>query len=213
VNQRVFSTFYPSLKKVWIIGHVLSGYTGSDALPNPTALFYSIVRRFSPSTIAGIFWGHSHEDELMIYYDYNPSSLSSTGLRNTTDIDYASPLNVGFVGPSVTPLTGYNAGWRVYQVDSSTFSVVDFQTYYANVSESNEWTIPEWRFEYDARATYDPDGSWGENDPLNATFWNDVTINMLTNISLVETYNLFETKVELIKGIVTMLIIDECPYK
>lgn len=40
-------------QRAWIIGHVLSGYDGSNPLPNPTALFYSIVRRFSPTTIAG----------------------------------------------------------------------------------------------------------------------------------------------------------------
>ena len=146
----------------------------------------------------------------MIYYDYNPSSLSSSGLRNTTDIDYTSPLNVGFVGPSVTPLTGYNAGWRMYQVDAKTFSVVDFQTYYANVSQSHMWTTPEWKFEYDARAIYDPASMWGKDDPLNGTFWNEVTANMLTNISLVETYNLFETKVNLNMMVLT---IDECTHE
>jgi len=44
-------------QRAWIIGHVLSGYDGEAPLPNPTALFYSIVRRFSPATIAGIFFG------------------------------------------------------------------------------------------------------------------------------------------------------------
>ena len=139
----------------------------------------------------------------MIYYDYNPSSLSSSGLRNTTDVDYTSPLNVGFVGPSVTPRTGYNAGWRMYQVDSSTFSVVDFQTYYADVSQASMWTTPEWNFEYDARTVYDPLNMWGKSDPLNATFWNEVTTNMLTNISLVEMYNSFETKVDLDEIVLT----------
>lgn len=132
----------------------------------------------------------------MIYYDYAASSLNSTsGLRNTTDVDFSSPLMVGYIGPSITPFSGNNAGWRVYQVDAKTFSVVDYQTYYANISESNTWTVPEWRFEYDARATYDPASEWGPNNPLNATFWHGVTDNMLLNNSLVETYNFLETKV------------------
>lgn len=42
-------------QRAWIIGHVLSGYDGTNPLPNPSALFYSIVRRFSPTTIAGKF--------------------------------------------------------------------------------------------------------------------------------------------------------------
>jgi len=181
---------------VWIIGHVLSGYDGSNPLPNPTALFYSIVRRFSPATIAGIFFGHTHEDQLMVYYDYAPSSYNATtGLRNTTDVDYTMPLMVGYIGPSITPLSGNNAGWRMYEVDATTFSVVNYQTYYANVSESNTWTTPEWRFEYDARQIYDPASKWGKNDPLNGTFWHGVTNNMLSNASLVSTYNFLETKV------------------
>lgn len=44
-------------QRAWIIAHVHSGYDGEGGLPNPTALFHSIVRRFSPATIAGIFFG------------------------------------------------------------------------------------------------------------------------------------------------------------
>ena len=51
-------------QRVWIIGHVPSGYSGGEALPNPTALFQSIVVRFSPSTIAAVFWGHTHLDQV-----------------------------------------------------------------------------------------------------------------------------------------------------
>ena len=44
-------------QRAWIIAHVLTGYDGVAPMPNPTALFYSIVRRFSPATIAAIFFG------------------------------------------------------------------------------------------------------------------------------------------------------------
>ena len=57
------------------------------------------------------------------------------------------------------------------------------------------WSTPEWRFEYDARQIYDPASKWGKNDPLNGTFWHAVTNNMLSNASLVSTYNFLETKV------------------
>ena len=175
---------------------MLSGYDGSNPLPNPTALFYSIVRRFSPATIAGIFWGHTHEDQLIIYYDYLPGSLnSSTGLRNTTMVDYTSPLNVAFVGPSIVPVTNTNAGWRIYQVDAKTFNVLDHQTYIANISQSHSWSTPIWNFEYDARTVYDPLQKWDANNPLNATFWHDVSGEMLSNESLVSLYNFLETKV------------------
>lgn len=115
-------------------------------------------------------------------------------------IDLSAPLQMAFIGPSITPLTGLNSGYQLYQVDNKTFSVMNIQTYFANVSESNTWTTPVWQFEYDARATYSHAASsntsdtWPETCPLNATFWNRVTDQMLRNTSLVEVYNLFETK-------------------
>ena len=144
-----------------------------------------------------MFWGHTHEDQLIIYYDYLPGSLNTTtGLRNTTMIDYTTPLNVAFVGPSIVPITNNNAGWRVYQVDAKTFNVLGHQTYVANISNSHTWNTPVWQFEYDARTIYDPQKKWGTNDPLNATFWHNITGQMLNNGSLVSTYNFFETKVQ-----------------
>jgi sphingomyelin phosphodiesterase len=187
-------------QRAWVIGHVLSGYDGTNALPNPSALFYSIVRRFSPTTLAGVFFGHTHEDQLQIFYDYLPNSTitkSGTTYRNTTMVDYSKPLTMGFIGPSITPLTGNNAGYQLYQVDAKTFSVTGVQTYFANVSEANSWTTPVWQFEYDARTTYAPsypDGKWPTKAPLNATFWDGITTAMLSKQSLVETYNLYETK-------------------
>lgn len=55
-------------ERVWIIGHVLSGWDGSNPLPNPTNYFYQIIDRYSPHVIANTFWGHTHEDQVMIYY-------------------------------------------------------------------------------------------------------------------------------------------------
>ena len=187
-------------QRAWVIGHVLSGYDGTNALPNPSALFYSIVRRFSPTTLAGVFFGHTHEDQLQIFYDYLPNSTTTkngTTYRNTTLVDYSKPLTMGFIGPSITPLTGNNAGYQLYQVDAKTFEVTGIQTYFANVSEANTWTAPVWEFEYDSRSAYAPSypgGNWPSSAPLNATFWDGITTAMLSNQNLVEMYNLFETK-------------------
>ena len=112
-------------------------------------------------------------------------------------VDYSKPLMMGFIGPSITPLTGNNAGYQLYQVDAKTFSVTGIQTYFANVSEANSWTAPVWQFEYDALSTYGPaypKGAWPKGAPLNATFWDGITTAMLSNQTLVEIYNLYETK-------------------
>ncbi|KAJ9602535.1 hypothetical protein H2200_013078 [Cladophialophora chaetospira] len=195
-------------QRAWIIGHVPSGYDGANALLNPSALFYSIVVRFSPATIAGVFFGHTHEDQIQIFYDFLPNStykLNGKTYRNTTMVDYSRPLNVGYIGASITPLSGNNAGYQLYQVDAATFSVTGIQTYFANISESLTWTIPEWRFEYDAREVYSAAASsngttWPSNAPLNAMFWDGVTKSMLKNQTLVELYNLYETKSSVVTG-------------
>ncbi|KAK5045799.1 hypothetical protein LTR84_008892 [Exophiala bonariae] len=142
-------------QRAWIIAHALTGHDGTAALPNPSALFHSIVRRFSPGTIAAIFFGHTHLDQFQIFYDYLPDSIDFlSGKRDTTKVDFSRPLVVGHVGPSVTPLTGLNAGYRVYQVDNKTFEVLGAQTYFANISNSLKWTMPVWELEYDARSAY-----------------------------------------------------------
>lgn len=109
-------------------------------------------------------------------------------------VDYSKPLQMAFIAPSITPLTGLNSGYQRYQIDQKTFEVVDIQTYFANVSDSLNWVTPEWQYEYDSRSTYNVNGTWPAAAPLNATFWNDVTYSMLSNQSLVETYNFLETK-------------------
>ncbi|KIX93449.1 uncharacterized protein Z520_10868 [Fonsecaea multimorphosa CBS 102226] len=175
-------------QRAWIIAHVLSGYDGSSGMPNPTALFYSIVRRFSPATIAAVFFGHTHQDQVQIFYDYLPSSLSTISdpkggpkktLRDTTQIDMTKPLQIGHIGPSITPLTGLNSGYRVYQIDAATFSVMGAQTYFANMSNSLSWTKPVWEFEYDTRQVYsvdredeserDDDGDGDDDESITAS--------------------------------------------
>ncbi|KAK6382352.1 hypothetical protein LTS17_004239 [Exophiala oligosperma] len=208
-------------QRAWIIAHVLTGFDGTAPLPNPTALFYSIVRRFSPATIAAVFFGHTHQDQFQIFYDYLPSSLQSTedasrpaALRDTTQVDFSKPLQVSYIGPSITPLTGLNAGYRVYQIDSETFSVINSQTFIANMSNSLSWKKPIWEFEYDTRQAYseaavddsqtqDPESlQWPATSPLNATFWHLVTERMRkspespssSSPSLLDLYNMYESK-------------------
>ncbi len=175
---------------------------------------------------------HTHQDQLQIFYDYLPSSLipvydandpdKHQTHRDTTKIDFTKPLQISYIGPSITPLTGLNSGYRVYQVDSKTFSIMGAQTYFANMSNSLTWTKPVWEFEYDTREAYSvvPDSAdppmerdedditkhigipWPSTSPLNATFWHFMTEKMLhdsksdstTNSPLLELYERYEAK-------------------
>ncbi|KAG7099737.1 hypothetical protein E1B28_001552 [Marasmius oreades] len=193
--------------RVWIIGHVLSGWDGSNPLTNPTNLFYQMyvdvtgpsladtdfvvhsVDRFSPHVISAIFWGHTHEDQLSIFYANNGTAMNA----NTANA-------VAWVGPSLTPITGLNSGFRVYEVDSETFDVLDAYTWSSDVSEYPELDSqiergPVYTYEYSTREAYGKTISdWGPNDPLNATWWHLVTEAMEANHTLVQTFTTFQGK-------------------
>jgi hypothetical protein len=130
-----------------------------------------------------------------------------------------------WIGPSVTPLTNLNSGFRVYEVDSAVRT--DFFSKRARVSccwltpstdvrhrrrthvsfdaglksgahkDTTNMTVwicrwrsdvnsfpgldgqvkvgPTYVYEYNTRAAYGSNITWGDNDPLNATWWHLVT--------------------------------------
>ncbi len=192
-------------EKVWIVGHVLTGWSGTNPLDNPSNLFYQIVSRFAPWTIKGIFFGHTHEDQFNVFYHNNGTT------RATQDA-----ASVAFIGPSVTPGNNVNPSFRIYDVDPASWEVMDVHQYYAQLADfkalpSTTDHGPVWRKLYSARETYgnfsaslrngsyaapvqlaqsgDSSGIWPERAPLNASFWAAVTDEMEVRPQLVETFN------------------------
>lgn len=191
-NSGIFSWMIDELQaaedageRVWIVGHVLSGWDGSNPLPNPTDLFYQIIDRYSPHVVANIFFGHTHEDQVMIYYANNGTNQSA-----------GSALNTGWIGPSVTPLKNLNSGFRLYEVDTGNFNIYDAWTFtspvdsYANLTS----TGPTYSLEYSTRDAYGPAAGWSIDAPLNATFWHRVTEAMEKNRTLVSLFNTYQGK-------------------
>lgn len=172
-------------ERVWLVAHVLSGWDGTNPLPNPTNLFYQIIDRYSPHVIANVFFGHTHEDQVMIYYANNATSQTA-----------ANALTPGWIGPSVTPLTNLNSGYRMYEVDTGSFDIYEAYTFFANVSAFSHLnaTGPTYEFEYNTRDAYGPAANWPANAPLNATFWHQVTVAMESNHSLVSQFNTYQGK-------------------
>lgn len=172
-------------ERVWIVGHVLTGWDGSNPLDNPTDLFYQIVDRYSPHVIANIFFGHTHEDEVMIYYSNNGTARTS-----------ANALTPGWIGPSVTPLTNLNSGFRMYEVDTGSFEIYEAYTWYSNVSSfpalNGTTKGPVYQFEYSTREAYNI--GWPESSPLDAKYWHAVTESMAKDLTLVEKFNGFQGK-------------------
>lgn len=189
-NSGIFSFLIQELQaaedageRVWIIGHVLTGWDGFNPLLNPSNLFYAIVDRYSPHVIANVFFGHTHEDQVIIYYANNGTVQSAS-----------QALTTGWIGPSITPGTNVNSGYRLYEVDTCTFDVYDAYTFYADVNTfpTLNATGPTFQFEYSTRDAY-PIG-WPEDAPLNATYWHQVTVAMEANRTLVEIFNTFQGK-------------------
>ncbi|KAG0703315.1 sphingomyelin phosphodiesterase [Suillus ampliporus] len=175
-------------ERVWVIGHVLSGWDGTQAQVNPSNLFYQIVDRFSPHVISNIFFGHTHEDQLSIFY-----------ANNGTVMNAETALAASWIMPSLTPLTNLNSGFRFYEVDSATFDILDAYTYVSNVNEfpalDNQTEVgPTFYLEYSTRDAYGGNITWSANDPLNATWWHLVTDQMMLDPALVQTYNTYQSK-------------------
>ncbi|KZP01292.1 sphingomyelin phosphodiesterase [Calocera viscosa TUFC12733] len=143
-------------ERVWIISHIPPGVP--DCFRSWSEAHNQIVQRYW-RTIAGVFSGHTHRDEIKLFYANESKTTSSA-------------LAVNWIGPSVTPFTQLNPGWRAYTVDPSTFEVLDSRTFITDLSRAAELDRtgdePEWVEEYSARE-YLP--GWPEDAPLNATFW------------------------------------------
>ncbi|KAG0351221.1 hypothetical protein BG005_009314 [Podila minutissima] len=151
-------------ERAWIIGHVSPSQT--DCIQNWSALYYQIVQRYSPHVIAEQFFGHSHYDEFALFY--GPGAKTA-----------ANAISTAWVGPSVTPYTNLNPGFRVYKVDSKSWNVFDSLTYVADLNKAAEWdttgATPNWHLEYSARAAYGAYVPINATQPLSASWWHDVT--------------------------------------
>ncbi|KAI7820917.1 Metallo-dependent phosphatase-like protein [Gamsiella multidivaricata] len=164
-------------ERVWIISHV--GPSQTDCLQNWSALYYQAVQRYSPHVIAEQFFGHTHYDEFALYY--------GPGAKNTQNA-----IATGWIGPSVTPYTDLNPGFRVYKVDTKSWNVFDAQTYIADLNQAASWdasgSSPNWHLEYSARKAYGAYAPIADNAPLSASWWHNVTAAFESNDAAFQQY-------------------------
>ncbi|KAK0563885.1 hypothetical protein OC844_001983 [Tilletia horrida] len=198
-----------NLERVWIVGHVLTGWDGSNGLDNPTNLFYQIVDRFAPRTIAGIFFGHTHEDQFSVFY-----------ANNATNKAAGQAVANAYMGPSVTPGSSVNPSLRFYDIDPETYDVLDVHQYYTQLQDVQPapGQGPTFQLLYSARAAYSnfsasvakgtytapvaltsssnnsstANSTWPVDAPLNATFWASLTDEMEARPELVQLFTVFQ---------------------
>ncbi|CAN3363294.1 hypothetical protein DICA2_E10374 [Diutina catenulata] len=153
-------------QRVWIQAHVPPG--SYDSLAIQQYIFNSVIDRFSPYTVAATFFGHTHRDQIKLFY--------KTG-SNKTDSDVT---NVAWIAQSVTPAALNNPGFRYFEVDSKSFNIMNSYNYFARLNETYvARSEPKWELGYTARETYDPGHTWPASAPLNATFWNKYVVSKL----------------------------------
>lgn len=164
-------------QRVWVIAHVPPN---TQTLPTQAEAYKQIYSRFSPSTIAGLFFGHTHQDQFTMLYA-NDNKTIEDAIMNTWIIQ------------SVTPWVGFNPGWRYYEVDTETFSIMNSMNFYTKLNETfgNDGAEPVWEFEYSAREAYDPQSTWPADAPLNATFWATVAESIKKSNETAQLYSDF----------------------
>lgn len=162
-------------QRVWIIAHIPPA---TDGLPLPSKIFTEIIERFSPYTIAGIFFGHTHYDQFQLLY---------AGSGNDTKT-MENVINFAWISPSVTPYVGNNPSWRYYEVDRKTFSIMNGYNFYTQLNNTyqNNGDEPTWEFEYSSREGYNI--SWPESSPLNASYWHQVAEKVKDDVSYRQLY-------------------------
>lgn len=185
-------------ERVWIVGHVLTGWDGSNPLDNPTNLFYQIVDRFAPHVIAHIFFGHTHEDQFNVFYANNGTSRAAEAAKA-----------VSFMAPSITPGNNVNPALRIMHINATTYEVMDYHQFYTSVPTFPDLPStdhgPVFNYLYSARAAYGnftasnansshpvAGGVWPETAPLNATFWAKLTEEMGVRKELVQQFTVYQ---------------------
>ncbi|CAJ0567581.1 unnamed protein product, partial [Mesorhabditis spiculigera] len=158
-------------EKVHLISHIPTG--SGYCLRGWAHNFYDLVNRFE-NTIAGQFYGHTHQDHFQVYFDRGDPTGRVT--------------HVNMVAPSLTTYAYNNPGYRIYTIDGnykgSSFTVLDWEAYYTNLTEANARGEPEWKLAYKMKEAYNmPD--------LSPASFNAVIDQMFTNETLFRDYYIY----------------------
>lgn len=106
--------------------------------------YYRIVNRYE-ATVVGQFFGHTHNAEIEMFYDLAEPSRA---------------VSVAYLASSVTTFANLSPSYRIYTVDGdyagTSWQVLDFETYYLNLTEANASGQATWKLEYSAKVSMGP---------------------------------------------------------
>ncbi|TKR81616.1 hypothetical protein L596_015459 [Steinernema carpocapsae] len=152
-------------EKVHLISHIPNG--ANYCLKGWSENYYKIINRFE-NTIASQFYGHTHQDHFQVFYE--------DGNVN------GRPTHFNWISPSLTTFSDNMPSYRIYTIDGdyegSSFTVLDADTYYANLTEAYATNKePVFKHEYSTREAY------GMKD-LSPASWDDLANRFLKDIDL-----------------------------
>ncbi|KAI1724453.1 calcineurin-like phosphoesterase domain-containing protein [Ditylenchus destructor] len=152
-----------------IMAHIPPGDV--ECLEGWSRNYYRIVNRFE-KTIKAQFFGHVHTDAFTVFYE------------NMDDF-HSRPTSVLYMAPSVTTFEHLNPAYRIYTIDGnyrdSSYEVLDFETYFLNLTATKDTDQPKWELLYKAKEEYGL-------DDLAAKSWHSLSEQIRTNNTI---YDIF----------------------
>ncbi|CAF1472859.1 unnamed protein product [Adineta steineri] len=122
--------------------HIIAHHPPRSCLAAFSWNFHQIINRYE-NTIAGQFYGHTHNDEFIVFYD---------------EVDKKRAVSMAYVTPSLTPQSFLNPGYRIYTMDgayeNSSYWVLDHRTVIMNLTATNMYNRTILLNEYEARDAY-----------------------------------------------------------
>jgi sphingomyelin phosphodiesterase len=159
---------------VWVLSHHPTNDGGYDKAWLEGFLA-PLVAEFR-STIRHTFSGHTHKAQVQLLW----ANASSTGLF---------PAHVEYIVPAPTPYGGVNPSFRIYEVDSQTYTVVDYTDYTVDLEAQglvNRMTVepkPVFKPSYSAKAAY-------SMRDLSPSSWHSLAEQMRTDDALFHQWEL-----------------------
>ena len=132
-----------------------------------------IVERFS-NTIQGQFQGHSHLNQVSVFYAEDDSSIAT---------------NVAFSGGGLNTYNDINRNYMVYPVDPETYEVLNVESWIYNLTESNltPEKAPRWFKHISFKEQFDL-------EDLSPASVDDMVYGFITDPAMLHKYHEFRVK-------------------
>ncbi|GAB5588785.1 hypothetical protein Unana1_03685 [Umbelopsis nana] len=174
---------HDSHHKVYIMSHVPPvGKSSILYKPKCYKQYVQLLGQYS-GTIASHMTGHTNDDNLAVLYKQDQGfNLVELSKKVHFGFNPSSVVNVLINAPSVLPKN--NPGFRVYQYDKTDGTILGWDQYSTDLTQSNQKKSITWRKEYSSSQVYGV-------KKLDATGWRSVVQKLKTNKKIFSKYQMF----------------------